>query len=49
MQSMGFEPMRVATLELESNALDHSATIADILVQYNFSNIIIYILLIMNT
>ncbi len=28
MQSMGFEPMRVATLELESNALDRSATIA---------------------
>lgn len=28
MQSMGFEPMRVSTLELESNALDHSATIA---------------------
>lgn len=25
---MGFEPMRVSTLELESNALDHSATIA---------------------
>ncbi len=28
MQSKGFEPLRVATLELESNALDHSATIA---------------------
>lgn len=28
MQSMGFEPMRVATLELESSALDRSATIA---------------------
>lgn len=28
MQSRGFEPLRVSTLELESNALDHSATIA---------------------
>ena len=28
MQSVGFEPTRVATIELESIALDRSATIA---------------------
>lgn len=28
MQPMGFEPMSVATIELESIALDRSATIA---------------------
>ena len=47
MQSMGFEPMRVSTLELESNALDHSATTADIN-KLNFSifniNLIIFLL-----
>ena len=37
---MGFEPMRVSTLELESNALDRSATIADKLEEYVSFNII---------
>lgn len=29
MQEMGFEPMRVATLEPESSPLDHSGTLAN--------------------
>lgn len=29
MQSVGFEPTSVATIDLESTALDRSATIAD--------------------
>ena len=35
---MGFEPMRVATLELESNALDRSATIAGTVLVFIWEN-----------
>lgn len=38
MQSVGFEPTSVATIDLESTALDRSATIAIIMLLKNHSN-----------
>lgn len=35
MREAGFEPARVAPLELESSALDHSATHASYLIKMN--------------
>ena len=43
---MGFEPMRVSTLELESNALDRSATIAGKITTLKNKNNMGYIILI---
>jgi hypothetical protein len=39
MQSKGFEPLSVATLELESNALDRSATIAGKIKKWDEENV----------
>lgn len=41
---MGFEPMRVSTLELESNALDRSATIAVKINIYDRENVIMVLI-----
>lgn len=50
MQSVGFEPTSVATIDLESTALDRSATIADVitLTQTKYLYFIIIILRILN-